>query len=177
MKIALTGHTSGIGKAIYNRYNPNVIGFSRANGYDISNADHRKQIRDISKDCDIFINNAYSDFAQVDMLYLMYEAWANTNKLIINISSNSGDGIKNKAHLYAVAKTALDKSSEQLSRLNNACKIVNLRPGYVDTPRVANVTNMPKMSTNSILYCIDFIINCPDDCMINTMTVLPRKDH
>ena len=35
MKIAITGHTKGIGKAIADLY-PNVIGFSRSKGYDIS---------------------------------------------------------------------------------------------------------------------------------------------
>ena len=38
MKIAITGHTKGIGKAIADLY-PNVIGFSRSNGYDISKLD------------------------------------------------------------------------------------------------------------------------------------------
>ena len=35
MKVAITGHTQGIGKAIAELY-PDHIGFSRSNGYDIT---------------------------------------------------------------------------------------------------------------------------------------------
>ena len=38
MKIAITGHTKGIGKACFDLFNTdnNCIGFSRSNGFDIS---------------------------------------------------------------------------------------------------------------------------------------------
>lgn len=175
MKIAITGHTSGIGKAIYDYYSPNIIGFSRLTGFDISNPDHRKQIRDNSVDCDVFINNAYWEFAQIYMMYLMYESWANTNKIIINIGSTSPDVVRSKPLVYQAIKAAVDKASDQLSRLNTPCRVVNLRPGYVDTPMVSHITDMPKMSVNSIVHCIDFIINSPQDLVVNSMTVLPRK--
>lgn len=35
MKYAVTGHTLGIGKAIYEELSPNCIGFSKSTGYDI----------------------------------------------------------------------------------------------------------------------------------------------
>ena len=49
MKYAITGHTSGIGKALYENYLPNAIGFSRSNGFNIS-TDIRKIIHE-SKNC------------------------------------------------------------------------------------------------------------------------------
>ena len=58
MKIAITGHTQGIGKRAYDRLCPDIIGFSRSNGYDITNSGDQKRIIEESKDCDIFINNA-----------------------------------------------------------------------------------------------------------------------
>jgi NADP-dependent 3-hydroxy acid dehydrogenase YdfG len=62
MKVAVTGHTSGIGKAIYEKYQPNSVGFSRSNGFDITK--DIKKILKACKDCDIFVNNAQQDFFQ-----------------------------------------------------------------------------------------------------------------
>ena len=60
MKLAITGHTKGIGKAIADLY-PNSLGFSRSNGYDISKPEDVKLIIEttIEMDCDVFVNNAY----------------------------------------------------------------------------------------------------------------------
>ena len=63
MKIAITGHTKGIGKAIANLY-PDYIGFSRSNDFDIGNPDCVNRIVELSKNCDIFVNNAYHGTTQ-----------------------------------------------------------------------------------------------------------------
>ena len=36
MKYAITGHTEGVGLRVFKRLDPNIIGFSRSNGYDIN---------------------------------------------------------------------------------------------------------------------------------------------
>ena len=172
--IAITGHTDGLGLGIFQRYAGNAIGFSRRTGYDIASNQDRARIVEEARHCDVFINNAYADFAQIDLLYAMHDTWTNTDKLIINISSNSGDGIKNHAHRYAICKSALDKASEQLSRLPNACRITNLRPGYIDTPRVSHVTNSAKVSISSMVDMIDMIINSTSEYVIPCITILPR---
>ena len=64
MKIAITGHTQGIGKCAFERLSPNIIGFSKSTGYDITKFNDRKRIIEESKDCDIFINNANAGFGQ-----------------------------------------------------------------------------------------------------------------
>lgn len=74
MKVAITGHTSGIGKAFYqyfNKKNAEVIGMSRSNGYDL-NTDVDRIIEN-AKDCDIFINNAYRDDKQLQLLNGLYK--------------------------------------------------------------------------------------------------------
>ena len=43
MKVAITGHTKGLGKELYNRFD-DVLGFSSSNGYDISNNYERSNI-------------------------------------------------------------------------------------------------------------------------------------
>jgi nucleoside-diphosphate-sugar epimerase len=60
MKVAITGHTHGIGKEIYNYFlknNYEVKGFSRSTGYDISSSTKRKKILENIKDFDIFVAN------------------------------------------------------------------------------------------------------------------------
>ena len=70
MKIALTGHTSGIGKALYDILSKDheVVCFSRSNGYNIQDDKIKELIVQESLQCDVFINNAYYEMAQVDIL-------------------------------------------------------------------------------------------------------------
>ena len=82
MKVAITGHSSGIGKAVYDRVYPCVIGFSRSNGYDITDAASRKRMIQESITCDIFINNAHNGFSQIDMLVEVFTEWKNLPKTL-----------------------------------------------------------------------------------------------
>ena len=82
-RYAITGHTKRIGKAICEAF-PSV-GFSKSNGYDITNKEDRLKIIKKSADCDIFINNAHEGFGQVFMLSELFEAWRMEEKMIINI--------------------------------------------------------------------------------------------
>lgn len=82
-KIIITGHTRGIGKAIFTKFTEvscrQIIGMSRSNGYDID-ADFEKIIEE-AKGCELFINNAYCGAQQkrlvealkdkVDMMIVM----------------------------------------------------------------------------------------------------------
>ena len=104
--------------------------------------------------CDIFINCKHDGFSQVDMLYKA----AKMNKRIINISSNSGDGIKSFIHPYAIHKAALDKANEQL--FYNGINTTSVRFGYFDSERVAHV-DKPKMKVEYCVEVIDWILNQP----------------
>ena len=81
MKIGITGHTYGIGKAIFEMY-PDSIGWSRSNGYDINKPD--KIIREC-KILDVVINNAHDGFAQIPFLYKLTNSF---NGKIINIEGD-----------------------------------------------------------------------------------------
>ena len=177
MKVALTGHTSGLGKHIFQRFSPGCVGFSRGNGFDIDTSAARKRIVDTCADADVFINNAYSGFAQVDLLYEIYDKWKHSNKLIINIGSISSDGISADSHPYSVHKSALDKACEQLSRLGDACRICNVKPGWIDTPRVASITDQLKMSPDAITDLIGYIVNLPNNLIIPYVTMVPWTGH
>lgn len=92
MKIAITGHTKGIGLALYNQLFENghhVVGFSRSNSYDISNIVDRQKILEAIEGFDVFINNAYSPFSQSEMLKEIVARWESQEKLIVNIGSKS----------------------------------------------------------------------------------------
>lgn len=65
MKIGITGHTSGLGKALFDNYQSlghECIGFSRTNGYNI--VDNFDEIAAMAETLDLFINNAWCLDAQ-----------------------------------------------------------------------------------------------------------------
>jgi NAD(P)-dependent dehydrogenase (short-subunit alcohol dehydrogenase family) len=168
MKIAITGHTSGIGKAIGDYFAPDnsVLGFSKSSGYDIKLPQDRIHIREQSLECDIFVNNAYSNFddAQLEMLRLIHSSWAGTDKLIINISSRY---TTNPKLMYCTTKRELDNFCEQ--NIFNAPAIVNLKPGLTDTPRV-NTVEGQKMSVDLITGLLDYIIRSRHTVKIHSVS-------
>lgn len=72
-KIIITGHTSGVGKAIYDKFNEischTIVGMSRSNGYDIEK-DFDK-IVDEATGAELFINNAYRDEQQLKLFHAL----------------------------------------------------------------------------------------------------------
>lgn len=179
-KIAITGHTAGLGESLFKHFlhqGYSIEGFSRSNGYDLSTSEGLQQLVKKVGSCDIFINNAYSGWAQIDLLYQMFEQWKPQPKHIINISSNSGDGIKNFMHPYAVQKTALDKASEQLNAILEAkCRVTNLRPGWLDTERVSKLkVTDPKISLQEMATLIEWIVCLPQTLHISTMSMTARE--
>lgn len=70
MKIVVTGHTSGLGKYIFDHFRDNfnneVIGLSRSTGYDLNQS--LDEIIKIADGCDVFVNNAHADSAQRELV-------------------------------------------------------------------------------------------------------------
>lgn len=136
MKYAITGHTQGIGQALFKKLLPDALGFSKSTGYDILIQESRNKIIQTSKHCEVFINNAFQENGQIKLLYELFELWKNEKKIIINIGSETTCGIKKHPHSYAAYKAALDKASEQLSHLNMPCRVVNIKFGWVGTDKI-----------------------------------------
>ena len=144
MKYFITGTRRGLGKALEQKYgNCNSL-----------------------EECDVFINCKHMGFDQV---YYLYEA-ADLNKRIINISSNSGDGIKKKPHVYAVEKNALDKANEQL--YYQGINTTSVRFGWFDSERVADVKE-EKMSLEYCVSVIDWILQQPH--RVKDITITPDQ--
>ena len=187
MKIAVTGHTSGIGKSIYElliKQGHDVTGFSRQTGFDLLELKHDKPnkqkmakfIKSI-KDYDIFINNACYEFMQVEILYELFEVWRKVDKTIINIGSVSGDKSKGEPHEYQIHKVALDKACQQLETMGK-CKVVNIRPGWVDTPAIAEFKKyigigIRPLEPDYIAEVVSQIINLPRHIHIKSISIEP----
>jgi nucleoside-diphosphate-sugar epimerase len=138
-KIAITGHSAGIGQAlskIYESQGHEVIGLSRRNGFNIRNT---LKIVELVKPCDMFINNAQVGFAQTEILYAVYEEWKGVpNKKIINISTmmtlEPTSPIKGYDMIqYYTQKIALEEAHKQLLHLHNWPKLCLVKPGAVAT--------------------------------------------
>ena len=93
MKIAITGHTKGIGKCmkdLLEKDGHEVVGASTSTGINVMRT--KSVINWIEKENpDVFINNVYAPDSQCHILYQLYEKWQYEDKLIINLSSTSGE--------------------------------------------------------------------------------------
>ena len=174
MKVAITGHTQGIGAEICQYFlskEYDCIGFSRSNGYDISLASDREKIVEQSTDCDIFVNNACTrkDDSQLYMLDEIYQAWSEENKIIINISSRAGDFVDNTSdpnHHYFLMKNKQDK---YCSNHTKNIWLINLRPGTVDIPLTQKWPGL-KMNVKSISKVLDFIFTNKEFFKVKSIT-------
>lgn len=75
MKIAITGHTAGIGRAFANvlqNRGHEIIGLSKRYGDNIRNT---PKIVEKIIPCDLFINNAQEGYAQTELLYTVWQHW------------------------------------------------------------------------------------------------------
>ena len=172
MKVAITGHTKGIGRAIAGLYyTDEIVGFSRSNGYDLSNPDTLNRIIDAAKDCDIFINNAYHDFAQCELLDGMFNQWKNDpSKTIVNINSRARYG-SGKAQFYGQTKMELYSKAKNMMFGDKRCRIINISPGYVRTDMVAHVTDTNMLTPEQLATMIKWCLDQPPGIEIGELSV------
>jgi hypothetical protein len=176
MKVAITGHTSGIGQALLDLY-PDALGFSRSNGYDITIKDTRNKIIEESYDCDVFINNAYAEFGQQCLLYELWENWKDKNRIIVNLGSRAADFVNNARYphyRYSIQKQALESASIYMSNSMRSCKVVCVKPGYVDTDSVRNVLEKKMDPKELALYIKELVELRYSTFWIPVVTLYPR---
>lgn len=139
MKIAITGHSAGIGQAlakVYSNYGHEIVGLSRRNGYNIRSL---PKVADQIEPCDLFINNAQVGYAQTELLFEMYKRWKGIKgKQIILISSmmtclpvSPLPGIDMTE--YRTQKIALEEAFRQLNNYQDWPKLCLVKPGAVAT--------------------------------------------
>lgn len=159
MKIAITGHTKGIGK--YLAHHLQATGFSRTNGYDITEPD--KLVGSLLN-YDVFINNTYHPTAQEDLFKRVFSLWKNTDKLIINmmnLGSLTTPNLKYSKNTYFSSKFKfLETTCEYYhSNKNRKIRISNLFLGTLE--QNPNYEGKVKVSNDSVLESINFLINSP----------------
>jgi NADP-dependent 3-hydroxy acid dehydrogenase YdfG len=173
MKIAITGHTAGIGQALANIYQSQgheIVGLSRRNGNNIRNM---PKIIDQIESCDVFINNAQVGYCQTDLLFEMALRWQGTKKHIIVISTMmTQDPISNLAGLamvqYRVQKIALEEAVSQIRHQQLGIKITVVRPGNIATspdktvPPAADVDVWARTLLNLLSTAQDNNLTIPD---------------
>lgn len=132
MKIAITGHTAGIGKS-FARYfadrGHEIVGVSRREGFNIRST---PKVFGHIQDCDMFINNAQAGFAQTELLYKLWTTWHDQHKMIWLISSMVATQHKSDNEEYKAQKQALECAFYNLKN-KGRCRLVLIRPGAVAT--------------------------------------------
>jgi len=196
-KIAITGHSKGIGKHLYEHLSKSyeVIGFSRSNGYDISKEADLSRILSESTDCEIFINNAYYQDQQTSLA----GEWANLHSgqehFIINVSSLASDPMFDIAskipHLvpYAQEKQRLNQITYNIcDQRDNRCKAMSILLGIVDTgfenPYGIDPTNLYEhyqdfkergflITVDDVTNAVEFMINSiKSNCFVYSLSLL-----
>jgi nucleoside-diphosphate-sugar epimerase len=136
MKIAITGHSAGIGQAlstIYTEQGYEVVGLSRRNGYNIRSI---PKVAGMIESCDVFINNAQVGFAQTELLWEVWRRWQGQEKIIINISTQmvlAEYAPKAEWDEYLVQKKALELAHKTMSIRSELPILVLERPGAIAT--------------------------------------------
>jgi len=176
-KIAITGHTKGIGKELWNRLEDRgfeLKGFSRSNGYNLQKVSTCKKVvkEAVEWNADVFVNNAYVPDNQVRLMYLMYEQWQEKPRLIINMGATSSDSITNFSQMgynadwtpYVSDKARLDWASLQLANMHKQgkCRVSLVKPGFVDTDSTAVFKDFAEdfmMTADSVAEQIEWLID------------------
>jgi nucleoside-diphosphate-sugar epimerase len=180
MKIAITGHTAGIGRAftkILESRGHKIMGISRRTGDNIRRVEHAANLID---SCDMFINNAQIQYAQTELLYAVWEKWqGKEGKYIWNISTqmveqpiNTRPDGQNDLIMsqYRNQKIALEEASRQLRFKNAWPNISIIRPGGVATQETFD--NKNKANVDMWVESVLNIFSVNNNISISEISVL-----
>ncbi len=162
-KVIISGHTSGIGKTLYDYYSPNALGISRSTGFDITKDK-------FTYHGDMFINNAINFesyegmFGQIRIFWQAWKLWRkNPNRVIVNIGSISTDYPFSPTYpqmMYASAKAALENASRSCQYIENGPRVIHVKLGAVNTPLVEKF-KIPKIDTKQVINGMLAALNNP----------------
>ncbi len=160
-KIAITGHTHGLGKILFESYQKNqyeVYGASRSNGFDFTIPNNvKKFLEDIEK-YDILINNAPGQF-QSDIFQGIYNKWKDKPKVILNVGSRTTQFSVSKAMQYGAEKAHLDFLTRSAQHFGSEYPYVLLiRPGFFSGQRSLDKAG-PKVNPKHVAEVIKFMID------------------
>jgi len=184
--IIITGHTRGIGKALYDKFKKeghNTIGVSASTGFDIGNTIKQQEILEMATECNIFVNNAYHPTGQIELLSSIIEKWKGLDKMIINIGS--------KGSLIDPDHSLLNNTSfkdyvESKIKQNDLIKkhqrkgfpqILNVLPGVVNTEMALHLNSPKKMNPIDLADLIYSMIKIRNQLSVQGLIVdIPGLD-
>ena len=177
-KIAVIGHTKGIGKAIcdlYKKKKYKVIGMSRSNGHDIIH-DQEKIIENI-QGCDLVVLNAHADRGQLNLLKRIYGLYAFDKMRVAVITSTSGLDEEPDYSQFQIwdkfkdvqdceIKKELIEYIEELQQelISKPLSVYDVCPDVVDTDMTKGLwQDLPKLSAHEVAdavrYCFESTYN------------------
>ena len=173
-KIAIMGHTRGIGKAIadlYRKKNYTVVGLSSSNGYDLQCS--QVEIMEQLDDCELIVLNAYVGRGQMNLLKRIYGRFVFEDKKVVVITSTSGTPAGEDEEFldpeyveYCKNKKTLIEYIEQLQQelLNKPLSVYDVCPDVVDTDMTKGLwEDLPKLKADEVAeavrYCFDSTFN------------------
>ena len=130
MKIAITGHTRGIGKACAQALSVShkTIGFSRSNDRALPQC--MREVIIESRAADAFVINA-DPWSQLDLFKQLYTIWQNQSKHIIVIGSRAAF-MKPETEYRAVKRQLRDHVLDVQLCQPRVCKITQIHPGFIN---------------------------------------------
>ena len=173
-KIAVIGHTRGIGKAIvdlYRKKNYTVVGLSSSNGYDLQS--RQAEIMEQLDDCQLVVLSAYVGMAQMTLLKRIHGKFAFDDKKVAVITSTSGTSIGMDENLqdpkyvdYCENKKKLIAYIEELQQelLTKPLSVYDICPDVVDTVMTKGMwQDLPKLTADEVAeavrYCFESTFN------------------
>jgi hypothetical protein len=181
MRIAITGHTSPMGKDVYEHYSKTYqcLGISRTTGYDFTNTDSLNNTVSEVLARDVFLNIAHVGASQSSLLLKLQERWTHDALLrkVITIGSLATKVPKKLLDQVGIDKQYL-KDKHHIDAVHNA--LANQTPFgpqlKFSLVRVLNYgektgdrSGEPTCTAQDIIRTIDYVID--ESMYISTLDV------
>lgn len=156
MKVVITGHTSGLGRALYNHMismSHNVVGYSRSTGHTLP--DSVEYIVEQAKMGDLFINNTHCGTVQCDFLRALHNIVP-----IITCGSMGAEIGKDSQNPYYAQKYAVEQTHKQLKRRTRNPMLL-LRMGYLE-----NYADKHPIMYSEVISAVEYWLQNPRVSMI-----------
>jgi hypothetical protein len=138
-RVAVTGHTSGIGLEVYQyclHHGADVRGYSRSNGFDLMKGGD-DVLNDILKfDADIVFNHAWVPRVQNKIQKILHTQWKKHNNKVVISTGSATSYYSIGSDIYENDKTELREYSIQAAVSyphTNKCRLHNVSMGWTNS--------------------------------------------
>tara|TARA_B110000977_G_C11033443_1_gene476140 strand:- start:35 stop:682 length:648 start_codon:yes stop_codon:yes gene_type:complete len=138
-RVAVTGHTSGIGLEVYQyclHHGADVRGYSRSNGFDLMKGGD-DVLNDILKfDADIVFNHAWVPRVQNKIQKILHTQWKKHNNKVVISTGSATSYYSIGSDIYESDKTELREYSIQAAVSyphTNKCRLHNVSMGWTNS--------------------------------------------